>query len=170
MELKLINDKGQSSATVSASDALFAREYNEALIHQLVVAYQANARQATAKTKKRHDVNGSGIKNLTVKKPVNMAELKTMVSMLGEALAVPSQSDVINAELEEKYQTLQKAIAARGEKKALFIMNEMGQGKNGSSQNFAGNDTSANALIELLGMSNPFAKQFSAYKAVNVET
>ncbi|WP_246782280.1 heme/hemin ABC transporter substrate-binding protein [Wohlfahrtiimonas chitiniclastica] len=115
-------------------------------------------------------VNGSGVKHLTVKKPVNMAELKTMVSQIGEALDTASQSEVINAELEEKHQTLQKAIAARGEKKALFIMNEMGQGKNGSSQNFAGNDTSANALIELLGMDNPFAKQFSAYKAVNVET
>ena len=59
MELKLINDKGQSSATVSASDALFAREYNEALIHQLVVAYQANARSGNRKQLTRAEVHHS---------------------------------------------------------------------------------------------------------------
>jgi large subunit ribosomal protein L4 len=59
MELKLINDQGQSSATVSASDALFAREYNEALIHQLVVAYQANARSGNRKQLTRAEVHHS---------------------------------------------------------------------------------------------------------------
>ena len=44
MDLKLINDKGQDAGAVSASDALFAREYNEALVHQLVTSYLANAR------------------------------------------------------------------------------------------------------------------------------
>ncbi len=47
MELKVLNDQGQETATFAASDALFAREYNEALVHQLVVAYQANARLGT---------------------------------------------------------------------------------------------------------------------------
>ena len=56
MELKLINDQGQSAATVSASDALFDREYNEALIHQIVVAYQANARLGNRAQKGRSDV------------------------------------------------------------------------------------------------------------------
>ena len=53
MELKLINDQGQASATVQASDAVFGREYNEALIHQLVVAYQANARSGNRAQKDR---------------------------------------------------------------------------------------------------------------------
>lgn len=44
MELKLINDQGQQAATVSASDTLFGRDYNEALVHQVVTAYQANGR------------------------------------------------------------------------------------------------------------------------------
>ena len=39
MELKIINAQGQVSGTLSASDALFAREYNEALVHQLVTAF-----------------------------------------------------------------------------------------------------------------------------------
>jgi large subunit ribosomal protein L4 len=59
MELKLINDKGKSNATVAASDALFARDYNEALVHQIVVAYKANARLGTRKQKARSDVRHS---------------------------------------------------------------------------------------------------------------
>ena len=43
MELRLIDDLGQESGRMQASDDLFAREYNEALVHQVVVAYQANA-------------------------------------------------------------------------------------------------------------------------------
>lgn len=56
MELKVLNDAGQPAATVQASDALFGREYNEALIHQVVVAYQANARQGTRAQKDREQV------------------------------------------------------------------------------------------------------------------
>jgi large subunit ribosomal protein L4 len=59
MDLKLINDKGKSAATVAASDALFGREYNEALVHQIVVAYQANARLGTRAQKGRSDVRHS---------------------------------------------------------------------------------------------------------------
>ncbi|HVE49040.1 MAG TPA: 50S ribosomal protein L4 [Casimicrobiaceae bacterium] len=59
MDLKIIDDKGQSAATHSASDELFARDYNEALIHQVVTAYQANARQGTRAQKARGDVNKS---------------------------------------------------------------------------------------------------------------
>ena len=59
MELKLINDQGKSAATVAASDALFGREYNEALIHQIVTAYRANGRLGTRAQKGRSDVRHS---------------------------------------------------------------------------------------------------------------
>ena len=59
MELKLINDQGLSSATVSASDTLFGRDFNEALVHQVVVAYQANARSGNRKQKDREEVHHS---------------------------------------------------------------------------------------------------------------
>lgn len=59
MELKLINEQGQAAATVQASDALFAREYNEALVHQLVVAYQANARSGNRAQLTRAEVKHS---------------------------------------------------------------------------------------------------------------
>jgi large subunit ribosomal protein L4 len=59
MDLKVIDDKGQPAATVPGSDALFGRDYNEPLIHQLVTAYQANARSGTRKQKGRADINKS---------------------------------------------------------------------------------------------------------------
>ena len=59
MDVNLIDDKGQKASTVSASDALFGHAYNEALIHQVVTAYQANARQGTRAQKGRSDVNKS---------------------------------------------------------------------------------------------------------------
>jgi large subunit ribosomal protein L4 len=58
MELKLIDDKGKAT-TVAASDELFARDYNEPLVHQIVVAYQANARLGTRAQKGRSDVRHS---------------------------------------------------------------------------------------------------------------
>ena len=59
MDLKLINENGKAAATHSASDALFARDYNEALVHQVITAFQANGRQGTRAQKGRGDVNKS---------------------------------------------------------------------------------------------------------------
>jgi large subunit ribosomal protein L4 len=56
MELKIIGDKG---GTLHATDAVFGREFNEALVHQLVIAYQANARLGTRAQKDRGAVNHS---------------------------------------------------------------------------------------------------------------
>lgn len=59
MELKLIDGKGQSSGSVKVSDTLFGRDYNEALIHQVVTGFMANARQGTRAQKARSDINKS---------------------------------------------------------------------------------------------------------------
>ncbi|NMG76171.1 50S ribosomal protein L4 [Aromatoleum diolicum] len=56
MELKLLNDQGVQASTLQASDALFGRDYNEALIHQVVVAYMANARSGNRAQKGRSEV------------------------------------------------------------------------------------------------------------------
>jgi large subunit ribosomal protein L4 len=62
MELQIINDQGKPTAKVSASDTAFAREYNEALVHQVITAYLANARQGTRKQKSRGEINKSNKK------------------------------------------------------------------------------------------------------------
>ena len=59
MELKLIDQAGQSGANVAATDEVFGREYNEALIHQVVTAYMANGRRGTRAQKDRGEVKHS---------------------------------------------------------------------------------------------------------------
>jgi large subunit ribosomal protein L4 len=56
-DLKLIG--GDAAATVAGSDELFGREYNEALVHQVITAYQANARGGNRAQKSRGQVNKS---------------------------------------------------------------------------------------------------------------
>ena len=59
MELKMVDAGGKGGGTVNAQDAIFGREFNQALVHQLVVAYQANARSGTRAQKDRGAVNHS---------------------------------------------------------------------------------------------------------------
>ncbi|MDD4928743.1 MAG: 50S ribosomal protein L4 [Gallionella sp.] len=56
MELKVIDVKGQAATNLSVSDEVFGREYNEDLVHQLVTAYQANARAGNSKQKSRCEI------------------------------------------------------------------------------------------------------------------
>jgi large subunit ribosomal protein L4 len=59
MEIKVIGANGKAAASMVASDDLFGREYNEALIHQIVTAYQANARSGNRKQKGRSEISKS---------------------------------------------------------------------------------------------------------------
>lgn len=59
MQLQLLDERGQTTSTVDAADAVFDRDYNEALVHQIVVAFQANARQGTRAQKDRSQVKHS---------------------------------------------------------------------------------------------------------------
>jgi large subunit ribosomal protein L4 len=58
MELKMMNDKG-GAGTFKASDEVFARDFNQALVHQIVVAFQANARIGSRAQKDRGAVSHS---------------------------------------------------------------------------------------------------------------
>lgn len=59
MELKFVNQSGVEQAAVAASDSLFGREFNEALVHQVVTAYFANSRSANRAQKDRAEVSHS---------------------------------------------------------------------------------------------------------------
>ena len=63
MQVELLNDQGQAASKYDAPETVFGREYNEDLVHQIVVAYQANARQGTRAQKDREQVKH------TTKKP-----------------------------------------------------------------------------------------------------
>ena len=59
MQLELLNEQGQATAKVDAPDTVFARDYNEALVHQIVVAYHANGRSGTRAQLDRGEVKHS---------------------------------------------------------------------------------------------------------------
>src|SRR3954463_3529867 len=59
MQLELLNEQGQASSKYDAPETVFGREYNEDLVHQVVVAFQANARQGTRAQKDREQVKHS---------------------------------------------------------------------------------------------------------------
>lgn len=112
-------------------------------------------------------VNGTGISSHLLNKPENFQDLQALVDRLGTVLNVEEKSKEVNETLTRSYQKLQEATVQRGDRKAIFIMDQMG---GHGSKSFAGADTSANHLIEMIGMTNPFASQFTSYKSVNLET
>ena len=59
MQLEMLNEQGQAASKFDAPETVFGREYNEALVHQIVVAFQANARQGTRAQKDREQVKHS---------------------------------------------------------------------------------------------------------------
>jgi large subunit ribosomal protein L4 len=59
MQLELLNDQGQATSKYEVPETVFGRAYNEDLVHQVVVAFQANARQGTRAQKDREQVKHS---------------------------------------------------------------------------------------------------------------
>jgi large subunit ribosomal protein L4 len=59
MQLELLNDQGQVASKMDVPETVFGRAYNEDLVHQVVVAFQANARQGTRAQKDREQVRHS---------------------------------------------------------------------------------------------------------------
>jgi large subunit ribosomal protein L4 len=59
MQLELLNDQGQATSKYEVPETVFGRAYNEDLVHQVVVAFQANARQGTRAQKDREQVHHS---------------------------------------------------------------------------------------------------------------
>ena len=56
MKLELLNEQGQAASQVDAPETVFGRDFNEDLIHQIIVAYRANGRQGTRAQKDREQV------------------------------------------------------------------------------------------------------------------
>ena len=62
MQVKVFNTKAEEVGMMNLEDSVFGVEYNEALIHQAIVAYLANQRQGTKSALTRSEVRGGGIK------------------------------------------------------------------------------------------------------------
>ncbi|HPR08247.1 MAG TPA: 50S ribosomal protein L4, partial [Denitromonas sp.] len=62
MELQIKDASGAAAGQLTVADETFARPFNEALVHQVVVAYLAGARSGTRAQKNRAQVSGGGAK------------------------------------------------------------------------------------------------------------
>jgi large subunit ribosomal protein L4 len=62
MDLNIVNAKGASAGNVDVPDAVFGRDFNETLVHQVITAYLAGARSGTHAQKTRTQVRGGGAK------------------------------------------------------------------------------------------------------------
>lgn len=67
MDLQLQSFDGSKAGSITVSDAVFDREYNESLVHQVVTAYLAAARSGTVSQKTRSEVSGGGRKPFSQK-------------------------------------------------------------------------------------------------------
>ena len=94
MELKLINVHGADAGVMSVNEAVFAREYNEALVHQVITAFLANARSGTRAQKTRSQIAKS-TKKPWKQKGTGRARAGTASSPIwrGGARAFPNSPD-----------------------------------------------------------------------------
>ena len=87
MKLNVMNMAGKKVGTVELNDELFNIEYNEALIHQIVVAQLANKRQGTKSTLTRAEVRGGGIK------PYRQGSIRSPQFVKGGVVFAPKPRD-----------------------------------------------------------------------------
>ena len=94
MELKLVNIAGSDAGVMNVDEAVFGREYNEALVHQVVTAFLANARSGTRKQKTRSEIAKS-TKKPWKQKGTGRARAGTASSPIwrGGARAFPNSPD-----------------------------------------------------------------------------
>src|SRR3989344_1347252 len=81
MKINVVNDSGKAGPALELSDAVFGVRFNEALVHQAVVAYQANGRQGTRKQKTRTE-GGAGGRKPYAQKGTGQARAGTIRSPL----------------------------------------------------------------------------------------
>ena len=62
MEFQVVNMSGEATGNVAVADSIFGREFNESLVHQILVAYWAGGRAGTRAQKTRSEVRGGGAK------------------------------------------------------------------------------------------------------------
>ena len=79
MEINLSVTGKKEGSSVELSDVAFGREFNEALVHQVVVAYMAGARAGTRAQKNRSDVSGGGAKPWRQKEQVALEREPSVV-------------------------------------------------------------------------------------------
>lgn len=127
MNLKVYNTSAKEVGAIELSDAVFAQEYNEALIHQVVVAQLANKRQGTKSTLTRSEVRGGGIKPWRQKGTgrARQGSIRSPQWIKGGVVFAPKPRDFskkINVKM--KAGALRSALSAKVADEELIVIDE----------------------------------------------
>ena len=128
MKSKVLNTKAAEVGQMELNDGVFGCEYNEALIHQAVVAYQANQRQGTKSTLTRTEVRGGGIKPWRQKGTgrARQGSIRAPQWIKGGVVFAPKPRDFskkINKKMKE--QAFRSAISYKVANNELIIVDEI---------------------------------------------
>ncbi len=128
MELKVINLSGKEVEKIQVNDEIFATEYNEALIHQIIVAQLANKRQGTKSTLSRSEVRGGGIKPWRQKGTgrARQGSIRSPQWKHGGVVFAPKPRDFskkINKRM--KVQALSSALSQKIRQEEFVVLNEL---------------------------------------------
>lgn len=128
MELKVINLNGKEVETMQVRDEIFATEYNEALIHQIIVAQLANKRQGTKSALNRSEVRGGGIKPWRQKGTgrARQGSIRSPQWKHGGVVFAPKPRDFskkINKKM--KVQALSSALSQKIRQDEFIVLNEL---------------------------------------------
>ncbi len=131
MQTKVYNVKGEEVGKMTLSDEVFAVPYNEAAIHQVVVATLANQRQGTKSTLTRGEVRGGGRKPWKQKGTGNARQgsIRAPQWIKGGVVFAPKPRD-FSKKVNKKVKALAftSAISARFEEKSVIVLDELNIG------------------------------------------
>ncbi len=139
MEMKVVNATGKKVGTIELNSAVFEQEYNEALIHQVVVAQLANKRQGTKSTLTRAEVRGGGIKPWRQKGTgrARQGSIRAPQWIKGGVVFAPKPRDFsqkINQKM--KVAALKSALSQKVRDNEITIINEI-KAENGKTKEIA---------------------------------
>ena len=128
MQVKVFDTTAKEVGKITLSDAVFACEYNEPLIHQAIVAYQANQRQGTKSALTRTEVRGGGKKPWRQKGTGNARQgsIRAPQWTKGGVVFAPKPRDFrkkLNKKM--KAQAFRSAISYKLANKELVIIDEI---------------------------------------------
>ena len=139
MEMKVVNSSGKKVGTIQLNAAVFEQEYNESLIHQVVVAQLANKRQGTKSTLTRAEVRGGGIKPWRQKGTgrARQGSIRAPQWIKGGVVFAPKPRDFsqkINQKM--KVAALKSALSQKVRDNEITIINEI-KAENGKTKEIA---------------------------------
>ena len=128
MQVKLYNTLANEVGEITLNDAVFACEYNEPLIHQAVVTYQANQRQGTKSTLTRTEVRGGGIKPWRQKGTgrARQGSIRAPQWIKGGVVFAPKARDFSKkVNKRAKFQAFKSAISYKAQNNEIIVVDKI---------------------------------------------